>query len=425
MKKVLIIGFLYPLTLSSAGSWRMLPLAKHLSKFGWEPIALTSFLVKKSDLPFRVIETPYRHMLDFWIRLFRFNRNEDITVQVKRRFGINRKKSLIDIILTLGTEIFHYPEGSKGWKSVAVKASEELFAQENIDAIISCRPITSYLVGSELTAKFKVPWIADLTDLWSQNHYYRYGTLRQWLDRRLELKTLAKADALVTNSRPWADKLQALHKRETVYAITHGFDPAEVNIPPVGLTTKFTITYTGNIYSERQDPSKFFAVLQELLNDGTMDPNDIDVRFYGRLDGWLEKEIEKYGLSDIVKQCGIIPREDVLKKQAESQLLLLLDWDDPQEKGVYGGKVFEYMAARRPVLATGGSDDNVTAELLDETKAGIHAVTEADIKHALRELYQEYKLKGGIAYKGEESKISKYSHHEMARKFAEVLDSLT
>ena len=121
----------------------------------------------------------------------------------------------------------------------------------------------------------------------------------------------------------------------------------------------------------------------------------------------------------------MVPRQLALEKQRESQLLLLLDWDDPQEKGVYTGKIFEYFGARRPILATGGSRDDVVARLLDETQAGMHAPTVEDIKNVLEEIYREYKLKGEVVYKGKESEINKYSHRDMARKFAEILHCLT
>jgi hypothetical protein len=83
------------------------------------------------------------------------------------------------------------------------------------------------------------------------------------------------------------------------------------------------------------------------------------------------------------------------------------------------------MAAQRPILATGGLGNDAIKELLDETKAGTYCRTVEDIKNILREIYSEYKQKGKISYNGDVEKINKYSHREMARKFAEVLDSQT
>lgn len=114
-----------------------------------------------------------------------------------------------------------------------------------------------------------------------------------------------------------------------------------------------------------------------------------------------------------------------LETVKESQLLLLLNWEDYRVKGWHSIKIYAYLAAQRPILAIGGSGDDVIKELLEETNAGMYCKTVEDIKNALRELYQEYKLKGKISYHGDIEEINKYSHREMARKFAEVLDQVT
>jgi glycosyltransferase involved in cell wall biosynthesis len=242
------------------------------------------------------------------------------------------------------------------------------------------------------------------------------------VDKRLELKTLLPADALVTVSPLWAEELRALHKREEVYTITNGFDPDKMSKGQINLTSKFTITYTGNIYTEKQDTSKLFAALRDLISDGTIDSKDVEVTFYGPKYEWLASEIEEYGLSNIVKQYGMIPQQSVLEKQRQSQVLLLLNWEDEDEKGVYPLKVFEYLAVQRPILATGGAGEDVIKELLDETKAGVYAKDVEDTKDILGELYLEYKSKGEISSKGNIEKINKYSYREMAKKFAEVLE---
>ena len=420
MKQVLIIVHL------PRASPRVAGLVKYLPEFNWQPIILTGVTNKYTNLPSRIVETPYQNALGSLGRLFKlYAEDGDVRQQIKKRLSIDSRKHPIDFFFTRGGEIINYPCPDKNWKPFAVKAGSKLLQEENIDTIISSSPpVTSHLIARELKDKYKIPWLADLRDLWSQNHNYSYSPLRKMLDRRLELKTLAKADALLTVSQPWAEKLRMLHQGKTVYMITHGFDMAEVNNPPAKLTAKFTITYTGSIYTGKHDPSKLFNALRDLISDGIIDPDDIEVRFYGHKNALLDREIEQYGLSKIVKQYGLVPRDAALGKQRESQLLLRLKWEDQQEHGAYSGKIFEYLAARRPILATGGSYD-VVSELLNDTKAGICALTVEDIKGTLRELYNEYKLKGDIAYKGEEAKINKYTQREMVRKFSAILDHLT
>jgi glycosyltransferase involved in cell wall biosynthesis len=263
-----------------------------------------------------------------------------------------------------------------------------------------------------------------LRDLWTQNHYYQYSPIRKFIERRLEIRTLSKADSLVTVSKDLAETLRTLHKEKRIYTIRNGFDPQEVNILHGDLTNKFAITYTGILYQGKRDPSKLFKAIQDLNSEGKINPNDVEVRFYGPKEDWMEKEIEGYGLQDIVNDYGVISRDFALEKQRETQVLLLLLWDHPEEIGVYTGKVFEYLAAQRPILAIGGPK-GVVKDLLAETNSGMYATSVDDVKKALEEYYKEYKRKGNIEYKGERTKNDKYSQKEMARRFAEVLDTLT
>lgn len=421
MRQVLIIVHL------PRASPRIEGLVKHLPEFNWQPIILTGVTNSYKNLPSRIVETPYRNALGSLGHLLRIDTQEDnVRQKIANRFGMASKKHPLDFLLTLAGEIINYPCPDKNWKPFAVQVGSKLLQEENIDAVISSSPpIISNLIAREFKDRYKILWLADFRDLWAQSHSSNYGRLRKLFDKRLELKTLAEADALITTSEPWAEKLSALHQRKPVYTITHGFDPDELNKPPTELTLKFTITYAGSIYPGKQNPWKLFAALRDLISNGTMNTDEIDVRFYGAELGWLDKEIERYGLSGVVKQYGMIPQYAAIEKQRESQLLLLLDWDDPREKGVYTGKIFEYFGARRPILATGGVAGNVVDVLLGETKAGIHAATVADIKGALIEFYEEYKLTGRIADKGLETEINRYTHREMASKFADILDRLT
>ena len=420
MKKVLIITCLPWATPRIPG------LARYLPEFGWEPIILTPPLTTRPEAWLRVVETPYRDSLGLLKKLLRISPEaDDLRREVKGKLGIKAARPLLDFLLTRGSEIINYPDSRKGWMPFAIEAGSRVIKEEKVTAILSSSsPVTSAVIARELKTRHGIPWVADFRDLWSQLHGYSYGPLRRLIDRRLELKTLIDVDALVTVSQPWADKLSRLHGGKATYTITNGFDPAETGSSTEELATKFTITYTGMVYPDRQHPGKLFAALKALVSQGKLSPEDVEVSFHGPPERWLEEAILKYGLSGIVKQCGLLPHKETLARQRQSQLLLLFDWDDPQEKGVYPGKVFEYLAAGRPILAIGGVADNVIARLLDSTRTGEQAPTVADIEKAVEQFYQEYKLQGKVSYQGEESEIGQYTYREMARKFAEILDGL-
>ncbi len=430
MKKVLMIVHLFH------SSPRITGLAKYLPEFGWEPIILT---IPKGENPnvqtnAMVIEVPYHNTFKnilkflkkvFWNRFFNIKPNQSIGRHIEKQFGVTSGRSFVDSIYNLYTAIFYYPDSERCWRAFAVKAAGDLFEKEDIRAIISSSsPVTCHIVARYLKSKYNIPWIADLRDLWTQNHNYTYGPLRRKIEEHLEKKTLSNANILVTASPLWAEKLKTLHKKDKVYAITNGFDPDTIRSEDATLTPKFTITYTGQIYPEKQDPSKLFIALRELISDGTINMNDVEVRFYGAARRFLSNDIKKYDLSSVVKVHERVSRQISLKRQRESHVLLLLNWEDFKERGVYPLKVFEYLAARRPILATGGPDDDVIKELLNETNAGTYCKTIEDIKMILRELYSKYKNKKTTSYARNKEKINKYSYRNMAMKFAENLDSL-
>jgi glycosyltransferase involved in cell wall biosynthesis len=421
MKKVLLVG--YPFPYRHGGSPRLLGLAKYLPEFSYIPIILTPPLDEKAPPSLNVVETGFRQPL--WERILKIQSGEDARKKMKQRLGDTSRKSWLDFLLTRAGEILNYPDYDKGWKPFAVRAGKKVLETEDISAIISSSaPVTAHLIAKELKAKFNKPWIADLRDLWTQNHNYSYSALRKFFDRRLELNTLSAADALVTVSEPWAEKLGEMHRNKPVYAIVNGFAPETVNNPPAPLSPRFTITYTGLIYPGKQDPVKLFTALGKLISEGSADAADIEVGFYGSREEWLDKEAEKYGLAGIVRQYGQVPRDIALQKQKESQLLLLLDWDNPQEKGTIPGKIFEYMAARRPILSIGGAKDNVIGGLLRETGAGVQTIDILEIAGSLKKFYDEYRSNGRLAPRGDESVINNYSQVGMAKKFSDVLNRL-
>ena len=423
MKRVLVITYHFP-PRPAVASLRPLGLARYLPEFGWEAVILTAALPGKPDPHFKVIETQYHDSLGFGKRLLKLDSQSPLIAQVKNKLKIKSEKSPLDFMLAAIGGIIAYPDPQKGWQRFAVEAGKDILRQQNIKAMISTSPpVTSHIIAKELKGEFKIPWVADFRDLWTQNYYYPYSPLRKVIERRLELNTLSTADALVAVSQPAADDLRSLHRQKPVHSIPNGFDPAEINTTPGNLTDKFTITYTGNLYPSKQSPEPLFAGLRDLLSQGSANANDIEVRLYGARAGWIDKQAERYGLKAIVRQLSIVPREVALNKQRESQVLLLLKWNDPRQRGVYSAKIFEYLAARRPILAVGGFHD-VVSELLDETKAGVFGQTREDIKTLLLRLYQEYKSTGAVSYSGDEAETNKYSHREMAKKFASILNGI-
>jgi glycosyltransferase involved in cell wall biosynthesis len=398
-------------------------LAKYLPRFGWEAVVLTpkrQGIRRESE---QVIETEYGDVLGDWKARLGLDRKKGI----HERFGLSVAQRPGEVLLhTRALEyvkyLLTYPDSTKGWIPFAVEAVEEIRRQnQDISAIVtSSPPISCHLIGRRAKTILGCPWIADFRDLWTQNLGH---TGPQFLQGGLEKRTLEHADVLVAVSTPWANRLQDRYPKKKICTIPNGFDPDNYSSLAPPLTREFTISYTGQLYQDRRDPTVLFEVLRDLLKEGSISADELRVRFYGPLEAWLPALIRKYGLDTAAELHGPIPRKDVMLHQRESQVLLVLPWSDRRETGHHSAKLFEYFAAERPILAVGGSR-GVLTQTLEETHAGVHALSKERLREFLLNAYAEYKEYGRVSYAGDRQAIEQYSHPEMARSFARLLDGV-
>ena len=160
-----------------------------------------------------------------------------------------------------------YPDTTKGWIPFASKAVAEFAKQERIDAILTTSPPQScHIIGAQAKKILGCPWIADFRDLWTQNLGEQKHS-SQPLRVRLEKKTLAGADVLVTVSEPWARRLRERYSAKPIYTVANGFDPDDFRQRPSELTKSFSITYAGVFYNGKRDPRLLFEVLRELIQE--------------------------------------------------------------------------------------------------------------------------------------------------------------
>lgn len=425
MKKVLIVTDLF------CASPRIPGLCKYLGEFGWEATILTTSLsdTRKGRLVVppntRIIEVPYKNIAKFWKGMIGIKHNESVLAPLEQKNSFT-KNSLRDSFLfhlfILGGTILAYPDEMRSWRIPAIKAGKALLDREKFDAVISSSsPITSHRIAKDLTKYSETPWIADLRDLWTQHHNYLYP-LRKFIETRLEKKTLSQAQILSTVSESLLLKLQSRYPSKNIKVLTNGFDPELVNEPMGPLTKEFTITYTGLTYRVRHNPGRLFQALHELITEGRIDANKVLVRFYGVTQKCIMQYAKLYGVEDIVMQFGPVSRDAALARQRESQLLLMHGWEDEYETGVLPIKMFEYFAARRPILATGGTSQEQFRTILQTTRAGQHAIEISSIKTILCNYYQSYIETGAVTYEGIPAEMDKYSHRNMAKKFSLVLN---
>ena len=425
MKKVLLIAFYFNQT-NEIASKRLRGLGKYLPKYGWEPVILVPNLGEnnenKNDINCKIIETPYEDMIEKWMSK-KNKKNETNNIKPIKDSKDTNNKALSKLISIAG-EIFAYPDGMKYWYKPAITESSKIIEEENINAIISSSfPITSHLIGKELKNKYNIPWIADLRDLWNTNPYINHTHIRNFFEMRLEKNTLSQANALTTTSQLAAEQLQKLHPTQEIKAILNGYDPEEIKLIKNNpqKNNKLNLTYAGSLYSGKRNPEILFKAISDLIKEGKIQKDKIELNFYGDNSN-LEILKNKYQLTDNVKINGFIPHEEVLKKQNQSDILLLISWNNPKEKIFIPGKVYEYIGLQHPVLSIGYKEGSLK-DLINDTNIGKHTTDIETLKKALIDYYNEFDKTGQIKFEPKEN-INKYSIENMALEFSKLLNKM-
>lgn len=422
MKKVLIIAYAFP-PHQAIGSQRPYGLAKYFPQHGWKPVVLTVDRPGETPKGIKVIKAEHHDLFQSIKSLIRNKSGQrpksNGNSPTIKAFNSDQYENKLNKLIR---EVIYFPDSQRGWYKTAIKAAIEYLDKEKVDAVISTSsPETDHLIAKTLKKMYKIPWIADFRDPWTQNTYRDKFALINYLERKLELKTMSGADAIVTVTEPWIKLLASLHKGKQIYCIPNGYDEDDFIEKTTKLTNKFTITYAGSLYKGKRDPSLLFNVMNQLIQEKKIDRDLIEVRFYGPKEERLTKQVKESNMEDIIHFYGKLPREEVINKLMESQLLLLLLWNSKNESGFCPGKIYEYFGAGRPVIAIGWAG-SVVKDLLEKTGAGKYADSPDTLKKVLLEYYGEFIEFGKV--KCFNGNIDKFNYSSIANKYSEVLNSL-
>jgi glycosyltransferase involved in cell wall biosynthesis len=418
-RRVLVVGSIWPY---HSGGARVPGLAKYLPECGWEPVVLTQLLPADASLPYRVEAVAGNRVGAMMARGLHLDGEGGPRRRLARALHISSENALLKWGFTRGREALEYPDGYGAWRGAALQRALELVGHEHFDAVLSTSPpVSTHLVAAELKQRHGLIWVADFPHLWSQDHGVPYGRVRRWFDKRLEVRTLAGADALVVTNPEHARIFATIHGAERVHAILHGFDPDTVNDPPVSLAQKFTLTYTGGLAKGVREPKMLLEAVAGLVADGVLDRDRVEVNFYGTPQDWVQNQIEQSGLDGFVHQRGQIPQSVAFERQRQAHVLLNVKCEPGVGEGILSSKVLEYIAARRPVLSLGECVD-VADTVIHHTGVGQVAATAAEAAHLLSQMYDEWRHTGYVVWRGSSRAAEEYSQKNMARSFARMLD---
>lgn len=431
MHKVLIITYYWPPS-GGAGVQRWLKFVKYIREFGWEPVIYTPLNAEYpviddtllNDIPagVEVIRTPIWEPYEFYKKITGKKSSSKINsgfLNHKRSPGIVEKLSV-----WIRGNLF-IPDARKFWINPSVRFLNKYLSEHKVDAIVSTGPPHSmHLIALALKEHINIPWLADFRDPWTDIDYYKDMNISAYADKKhkgLELKTIKGCSAMVVVSRDMKVNYEMMGANN-VHLITNGYDSDDMDVQNVVRDTKFSISHIGTL-PPSLNLKGLWKALSELSDTLPNFRENLEIKLIGKVDNSITDDISAFNLGNQFTKIEYVTHDKAALLMKQSAILLLaINKDSPNAKGILTGKIFEYLASSRPIFAIGPSDGDL-AQILKETEAGF--ISEYDdlegIKKTVLMLYQKYL---GNDLNNSPKGIEKYSRKNLTAELAGVLNQM-
>ena len=423
MQKILIITYYWP-PAGGPGVQRWLKFVKYLRDFNIEPVV---YIPKNPHYPLLddslKTEIPegiaiYSHTIFEPYKLASiFSKKK--TSRISSGIISTKNQSSVEKVMLWIRGNFFIPDARKYWIKPSVRYLENIIAKEKITQIITTGPPHSvHLIGHGLKQKLSVNWMADFRDPWTSIGYHsklKLSRASQRAHKHLEHLVLNSADKIVVTSNRTKEEFKRITAR-SIRVITNGYDTPSTQ--KTKLDEKFTISHIGSLLTGR-NPKNLWAALKQLIKENHDFKAFFQLQLIGIVSADVLETIKEYGLEPYLKVEGYLSHTDSLLAQRKSQILLLVEIDAVDTQGIIAGKLFEYMAAQRPILGFGPKNWEV-ADIVKETNTGVvfNYQERTNLKNLLLNWFEEYR-KGQLNVNV--NGIEKYSRRELTRKLAEYI----
>lgn len=429
-KKVLIITYYWPPS-GGSGVQRWLKFVKFFRENGWEPVI---FKPKKAEYPeldpslmkdipegIEIVESP------IWepYQLYKHFTGRDKNQKVQAGF-INEDKEpgkMEKLAIWLRGNIF-IPDARRFWIKPGVRRLNEWLKENTIDTIVSTGPPHSaHIIAMKMSKKHNIPWLADFRDPWTQIDFYDKLMLSKSADRKhkaLEKEVLESANKVVTVSPHCAIGLNEITEKK-IEVITNGYDEDDFTSIPEFDYSEFSITHLGSMNPDR-NPKTLWDVLSEMCSEDDSFDKSLKIKLIGKTDISVFRYLDKKGLSDKVVNFKYLPHDEAIIKAANSAILLLALNDTPNVLSLAPGKLYEYLALKRPILCTGATDGDASAIITDAQSGESVGFKDADAtRKIIKEWYDRYSKS---ELKTKDASIDKYSRRSLTSTMSGLLNDL-
>lgn len=427
MKRALIVTYYWP-PAGGPGVQRWLKFVKYFKEFGVEPIVYIPEnpnypLVDENfsaEIPSNVeiikhpIKEPYRFAKFF---------SKKKTKQMSSGIIPKKDSSAIEKLMLYVRGNFFIPDARVGWVKPSVKYLSDYLENNAVDVVITTGPPHSlHLIGKQLKKELNVKWIADFRDPWTTIHYHKSLRLNKTSEKKhkaLEAAVLNTAD-VVTVTSPTTKKEFEKITNKPIEVITNGFDiTEEVNY---NRDLKFSISHIGSLLSER-NPKNLWYILAEICKKNTSFKKDLELKFAGAVSDEVKESLSEFNLDENSKFLGYVSHSEALKLQNESQVLLLVEINSAETRAIIPGKLFEYLAAKRPIIALGPNKSDIEA-IVDETKSGrfFDYSEDKELKNEILRLYEQYKT-GDLQIASEG--VDRFSRRQLTKQMSALIKDVS
>jgi glycosyltransferase involved in cell wall biosynthesis len=427
MQKVLIITYYWPPS-GGGGVMRWLKMSKFLPELGWQPVVYTpenpdpsvidESLLQEIHPDTIEIKTPIWEPYELYRKLTGKKSGSKFKAGYISEASEGSWKSKLSVFIRGN---FLIPDPRVFWVSPSIGFLTKYLKENPVDLIVSTGPPHSmHLIALGLKKKIDIPWIADFRDPWTDIDFYHKLKLTWLADkkhRQLEKKVLSTADYVVTVSPGCAEGLEIIAHRK-IEVITNGYDASDYEFEKPGLDKTFSISHFGAFNKDR-NPKKLWLALKELAAENPDFKNLLRIKLFGQTDVSVINDIEKNNLTDNLVLTEHLTHQKGLVELSKSQVLLLPLNNAPNVKGILTGKMFEYIALQRPILALGPTDADF-AKILKETNTGV-PVDFDDIEGIKKTLQNFFKLFKENKLGVESNSFEKYSRKNLAAQFIKLI----
>lgn len=432
MKKVLILAYDFP-PYVSAGGLRPDYWYKNFRQFGIEPIVVTRQWENKNEFDYinpsksaettvsktefgTLIEAPYFPNLS----------NRLLLKHGQSKFKFIRK------LISGYYEILQYVF-TVGPKKQVYKAAQTYLRSNKVDLIIATgEPFVLFHYANKLSKEFKVKWIADYRDPWSNNITWKSKPLLKSIFKRIEQTTLSSCSFFTTASHLYISQVKKVNPLINGFEIDNGYNESLFcNIKVSKHFDVLTLSHIGSLY-EWHPFEIFLFQLNELVNSGMkFHMNFYGLNFRERVENSIKTKFPK--LLNCVTFFNKVPNEEIVQKMAESNVLILFNYYQ-----FIGTKVFDYLASKRKILLLFENDKeanalkekhyhltlkdkNLTpqADLIKETNSGVVVRDQTHFLEVMHQLQDEFSITGDIACNS--TGIEKYSRKHQTGKLAKLI----